>query len=283
MMARMQTIGGVLLAAAAGICVLPAGNAQQIAPGAVPARRVGASSAAGAAPSAGVTNVLAATPSYPSGLEYAPQFATPQMQQLHAEEIEAANEAKRLIGVLSKGSESEQAEAKTRLREALVRQFDAQQKRRTQEIASLEERLGKLKETLQKRDAAKDAIVGKRFDQLTGAKDDLAWEETRSAPPAASYNRFPSPNKNWSVAPYAPSLEPSAESYDAPPALNLQTVPGAPTPVAPVPAVPSVPPLAPPALPSPAPVPSPAPPPAKTAAPAPAAPAPPLATPPFGS
>jgi hypothetical protein len=151
MIARMQTIGGVLLAVAAGICLLSAGNAQEAAPAAVPARRASTATAAGAAPSAGVTSVRAATP-YPSALEYAPQFATPQMQQLHAEEIEAANEAKRLVAVLSKGSESEQAEAKTKLREALVRQFDAQQKRRTQEIASIEERLGKLKETLQKRD-----------------------------------------------------------------------------------------------------------------------------------
>jgi hypothetical protein len=46
------------------------------------------------------------------------------------------------------------------------------------EIGKIEERLGKLKDTMKKREAAKETIIGRRFDELTGVTDELGWEET---------------------------------------------------------------------------------------------------------
>ena len=39
-----------------------------------------------------------------------------------------------------------------------------------------------LKDTMKKRDSAKDTIIGRRLDELTGVTDDLGWEETTGAP-----------------------------------------------------------------------------------------------------
>jgi hypothetical protein len=60
-------------------------------------------------------------------------------------------------------------------------------------VSKIEERLGKLKETMKKREAAKDTIVGRRLDELTGVTDELGWEETgihAQAGPSAAV-RFP--------------------------------------------------------------------------------------------
>lgn len=64
------------------------------------------------------------------------------------------------------------------LREAITRQFEMQQERRSLEVSHIEQRLQKLKETMSRRDEAKDAIIARRFDELRGVLDDLGWEET---------------------------------------------------------------------------------------------------------
>jgi hypothetical protein len=117
-----------------------------------------------------------------------PLADNPEAAKLDEAETQAAREAESLASQLRADtpallgqqalSEALRAELKGKLRDALVRQFDAQQKRRSLEITSIEERLGKFKDTLKKRDAAKDTIINKRLDQLTGVGDDLGWEET---------------------------------------------------------------------------------------------------------
>jgi hypothetical protein len=172
---------------------------------------------------------------------------TPEIQKLHAEELEAANEAKSLSEKITKAeSDSQREELKAALRAALVRQFDAQQKRRTEEIASIEERLSKLKETLQKRNASKDAIVGRRLDQMMGVRDELAWEETLGEPYAGP--RHPAANQFWAPGTYTPQYPPSV--YPSPVPI-LPIVPAVPAPPAAA---------APPTPPAPAAVPSPVPP-----------------------
>lgn len=183
-------------------------------------------------------------------------------QKLHAAEMEGANAARSFSEQLANAESDEQREElKAKLRDALNRQFDAQQERRTEEIASIEERLGKLKETLQKRDAAKEAIVGKRLDQLMGVKDELAWEET-GALLVPVIPRAMNPNQN--AARYAPGINPPVGTtiplfapgnpiVPAPPASPFHVIPTVPVPVGP--ALPVTPPPAPvpaaPALPAP--------------------------------
>ena len=184
-----RLFAAALVAGAVGLLVLPLGHAQQ--PTTAPARRAGSAASTIRVP----VQVLR---SYAEGGGYKTEYreeqyvgVTPELQQLHAAEIEAANEAQAHVSALAKASESDREALKTAIRGALVRQFDAQQKRRSEEIASIEERLGKLKETLQKRGAAKEAIVNKRLDQLMGVKDDLAWEETRPVPPRSALDYPP--------------------------------------------------------------------------------------------
>jgi hypothetical protein len=191
-----------------------------------------------------------------------PQPADPEAEALQAAEIEAAKEAQELVQKLQADRESGesqgiQTELKAKLRAALAKQFEAQQKQRTREIGSIEERLNKLKETLQKRDAAKDKIVDRRLDQLTGVRDELAWEETPGLQPSGN-NRFPN-----SPSPYPPGLSPQPmgvprtivpRAGNTGPTTTFPMMPGgsfpvppptAPTLTTPVPAAPPVPPAPP--------------------------------------
>jgi hypothetical protein len=101
------------------------------------------------------------------------------MAKLFAAEEEAAKEAQTIVAKLRTITDDKgDVEDTKKLRDALARQFDAQQQRRALEIGKIEERLGKLKDTMKRRDAAKDTIIGRRVDELKGVTDDLGWEET---------------------------------------------------------------------------------------------------------
>jgi hypothetical protein len=109
----------------------------------------------------------------------APIVSDPETAKLYAAEEEAAKEAHELTTKLkSTTDEKDKEKVTTALRDALTRQFDAQQKRRAHEVSKIEERLGKLKDTMKKRESAKDTIIGRRLDELSGVTDDLGWEET---------------------------------------------------------------------------------------------------------
>jgi len=134
---------------------------------------------------------------------YAPDA---ESQKLMAQEQSAAQEARALSAEAQQaGSDGEKADAKKKLREKLVQIFDLQQQRRTREIAKIEERLGKLKETLKKRDSAKDSIVDRRLEAITGGVDELGWEE--SFPTSATpYGYPPGPQR----VPMVPRAKPDS-------------------------------------------------------------------------
>lgn len=114
-----------------------------------------------------------------TGGAYGAIASDPETAKLYAAEEDAAKEAQGLTAKLkSITDEKERADAAKALRDALTKQFDAQQKRRAYEISKIEERLGKLKDTMKKRESAKDTIIGRRVDELTGVTDDLGWEES---------------------------------------------------------------------------------------------------------
>jgi acetyl-CoA carboxylase biotin carboxyl carrier protein len=143
----------------------------------------------------------------------------PEVAKLHQAEVEAAREAAALAGQFNTASSDLRDEIRGQLREALARQFDAQQERRSQEIASIEERLAALKDILQKRNEARDAIVDRRLNQLTGVQDELGWEETglgphTVGPTAPAWNSYPAPPQ--AAAPLAPPshVSPAAPSED---------------------------------------------------------------------
>lgn len=99
--------------------------------------------------------------------------------QLINEEQAADQEARSLAAqYVQAPTEEKTAEVKKQLREKLVAIFAMQQKRRTAEITSIEERLARLKDISKKRETNKDAIVDRRLEQLTGGVDELGWEDS---------------------------------------------------------------------------------------------------------
>jgi hypothetical protein len=202
---------------------------------------------------------------------YTPPQQDAESQKLLNDEQAAAQEARGLAQESQHGdSEGAKADAKRKLREKLLQIFDLQQQRRNREIEKIEERLAKLKETLKKRDAAKDTIVDRRLDTLTGGVDELGWEDTFGN----AANVYGQPN--WSRSPFIPPPPlpspvpgPAAEPRYGPPsaAPRAGTAPAYPVPVGPPsipnavpPATAPVPPAvpAPPVAPAPAAVPRPA-------------------------
>jgi hypothetical protein len=122
---------------------------------------------------------------YAAGGSYGPPHliaataADPEVAKLLMEEQEAAKESQDLVRELrDTDDEAKRKDVSEKLRDSLNQQFDAQQKRRAHEVSKIEERLAKLKDTMKKREAAKEQIVGRRLDELSGVMDELGWEET---------------------------------------------------------------------------------------------------------
>ena len=145
-----------------------------------------------------------------------PLAGNPEAAKLQEAELEAARETQWLVSELPQAStDAARTDLKTKLREALVRQFDVQQKRRSMEITSIEERLTKYKETLQKRDAAKDTIVNRRLDELLGLGDELGWQETVGVSKAVR-GGVGRGNPSASAAPPSPPALPATSSSPIP-------------------------------------------------------------------
>lgn len=186
-----------------------------------------------------------------------------ESQKLLNQEHAAAQEARALAAQAQPGSsDGEKADAKKKLREKLIQIFDLQQERRSREIAKIDERLGKLKETLKKRDAAKDSIIDRRLEALTGGVDELGWEDSFGNPgyPYGPPSLSPYP-LNVPPTDVQPSLAPppTAPRTGAVPAYPVPELPpgAVPTPPAPAtgplkPGAPAPPPAPVPALPVPA-------------------------------
>jgi hypothetical protein len=176
---------------------------------------------------------------------YGPVAADAQSQKLLAQEQTAAQEARTLVTqALQADSDGAKADAKKKLRDKLAQVFELQQTRRNHEIAKIEERLAKLKDTLKKRESSKDSIIDRRLETLTGGVDELGWEdnfpETLSPQGYGFPGVAPAPT---GVPRYAPPAEPvpgPAGPVPSPP--RVPGVPGVGAPAAapvPVPALPS--------------------------------------------
>jgi hypothetical protein len=168
--------------------------------------------------------------------------------KMAADEQVAAQEARALAAQIAQAdSDSAKADAKTKLRDKLVAIFDLQQKRRAHEIAKIEERLGKLKDTMKKRDTNKDPIIDRRLEQLTGGVDELGWEETGRY--SVDPNAYPPTGYGY------PGLSPQPQFTE--PVKPVPSLPGAGAAPGASPTAPRFPGATPSVLPSPVPVPPP--------------------------
>jgi hypothetical protein len=92
-----------------------------------------------------------------------------------SEEMEMARQCDSLVRQLAKADVAEKDKIKTKLTEAIDKQFDARQKRHEAEITALENQVKKLKEMVQKRQENRKDIVSKRFEQLIRESEGLGW------------------------------------------------------------------------------------------------------------
>ena len=106
-------------------------------------------------------------------------YATPHDKELSGlikEETKAAGEASHLMKEYAGAdNEDKRAKIKTKVQEALGKQFDAQQKRRDLELTRLEAQTKKLRDLMKKRTDARTTIIEKRLDQLLREADGLGW------------------------------------------------------------------------------------------------------------
>lgn len=177
----------------------------------------------------------------------------PETAKLLQEELQATQEAQKLWSDFRAAeSDGDKEKVKTQLREKLTTIFDLQQKRRAGEVAKIEQRLAKLKATMSKRDAAKQEIVDRRLDVLTGGIDELGWEDTFRGPgaqrfepiPAARYETPSSPIHSPGPAVFPPSRNPYMPQPTDSPATTLPpptNTPATPVPNRAVPALPAAP------------------------------------------
>lgn len=191
----------------------------------------------------------------PAGLIKAPdggtvllagQAADPATAKLMQEEMQAAQQAQKLASDFrSADSDSDREMVKRELKDKLTAIFDMQQKRRASEVAKIEERLARLKETMQKRDSAKEDIVKRRLDVLTGGIDELGWEDTfrQLGPgnPATPWYSAPvtSPGPAFLPQPAGRDSLPSPTPVPATPAPPTRITPPSTSPVLEIPAEPA--------------------------------------------
>ena len=106
-------------------------------------------------------------------------YATPhdkELSELIKEESKAAGEASHWMKEYAGAdNEDKRAKIKTKVQEALGKQFDAQQKRRDLELTRLEAQTKKLRDLMKKRTDARTTIIEKRLDQLLREADGLGW------------------------------------------------------------------------------------------------------------
>jgi hypothetical protein len=109
-------------------------------------------------------------------LQGTPYPSLRQMTKFRSEEIQLERTVASLVREYAQAKEEGQREkVKANLSAALEKQFDLQQKRRSEEVARIEAELKKLRELMRKRTDARQTIVEKRLDQLLREAEGLGW------------------------------------------------------------------------------------------------------------
>jgi len=92
------------------------------------------------------------------------------------EEVGFDHEANQLAKKLGEAkSDTDRSKIKDDLAQVLQKQFDLRQKRHLDEIKSLEDKIKKLKELVEKRQENRREIVSKRLDQILSDAEGLGW------------------------------------------------------------------------------------------------------------
>lgn len=211
------TAAAVLLAAGIAVSQQPPGGGPQSNSFEPPRPEAdaGAPNVPGGPNSAGGGYVVVATPPGALAIPYAQQAGyggwggqpptayDPELSELNRLDQTLERKSRKLVTELAQSPEND-AEAsdqlKAKLRETLDKQFDAQLKLRETEVARIEERVKKLREVINKRSAARKAIVDRRQQQLIDDAEGLGWSPsggTGAADPFISTHSPGLPEPIW--------------------------------------------------------------------------------------
>lgn len=135
--------------------------------------------------------VFAAPGANPAGFaaraQYAPiQFGRPrdddEVQKLKRQEAELAQQSQSLVKRIAETENgAERTPLVNELEETINQQFDVQQQMRELEVARIEAKVKKLRETITKRSGARAAIVRNRREQLLQEAEGLGWNSPEPA------------------------------------------------------------------------------------------------------
>lgn len=92
----------------------------------------------------------------------------PEMFKVMREERELEQESVELAQAYRRAPTDEQAAVKEKLLQTVTRHFEVRQQRRTIEIKRLEQELQRLRESIERRTKAQEAIVNDRVSKLLG-------------------------------------------------------------------------------------------------------------------
>jgi hypothetical protein len=99
-----------------------------------------------------------------------------EAQRLAQDDAKLEGEVRSAVGQYHAAEkEADRNKLRAQLTDLLEKQFAARQERRKLELASLEARVKKLREALEKRESAKQTIVERRLGDLLGDEDGLGW------------------------------------------------------------------------------------------------------------
>lgn len=100
------------------------------------------------------------------------------LEMLKLEDADA-NAGKRVVEIVkeykSAAEQEDQDEARSKLKQAVIEHFAVRQSRREHEVARLEARLEKVRQSITKRSELQDQIVDRHVSELLGERDDLAF------------------------------------------------------------------------------------------------------------
>ena len=99
----------------------------------------------------------------------------PEMGSLLDKDRELDDQARELSMKYQRGSDADKEKVKAELEETVTKQFDVRQERRKLELKRLETQLEKLREAVDKREAAKKTLIDKRVSELLGTSDEIEF------------------------------------------------------------------------------------------------------------
>ena len=101
------------------------------------------------------------------------QRTDPELYEAERQDMELERKTFELVGQFRQARPEERETLKTAIQETVVKHFEVRQRKRQLQLARLERELKRMREEIQRRDEAKDQIVGRRLKELIGEPGDL--------------------------------------------------------------------------------------------------------------